>query len=120
LVAIGTGVAALPIERVINLPWGRFNSDIWNAGLNAEISLKPEWKLYTGFNFQDFDRHRIDQGLQNLNEATGSIRIQARERINLRRYYTYNVDLVGRKATGSLGSYSPVGCQLHKGRLSGH
>lgn len=102
LVAIGTRVAPLPIDRAINLPWGRFNSGIWNAGLNAEVSLNPDWKLFAGFNFQDFDRHRFDQGLQNLNEVTGNIRIQTRERINLRRYYTYNVDIVGRKATGAL------------------
>lgn len=82
IVAIGTGVANIPAERILTQPWSHYNSDVWNFNIDVEQRLSDTFVLRAGYGYQDYERDRYDNQVRTLDEVTGDIQFRARRRIN--------------------------------------
>ena len=82
VVAIGDGVADIPIERILTQPWSKYDSDVWNVNLDVEHFISDSFTVASGFSFQDYKRDRYDNQPVQIDEITGDVAFRSRRRIN--------------------------------------
>lgn len=112
-VALNGEIVDIPKSRVLNQPWGQYNTDVFNAGFNTETEMSDNWRLYTSYNFQRFEIDRLDS-LPSfiLDEATGDVRFRARDRESTSDVHSAILDLTGTFLTGGVEHTLLVGANL--------
>jgi iron complex outermembrane receptor protein len=102
VVAIGDGVADIPVERILGEPDDFRRTEAWSAGYRFEHDFNEDWTVRNAFRFQRADTfdNRIDP--DTLNEETGELTRFYSSNDDLREVYELQTNLVGNFNTGSI------------------
>ncbi|WP_416674513.1 TonB-dependent siderophore receptor [Egbenema bharatensis] len=102
VVAIGDGVADIPVERILGEPDDFRRTEAWSAGYRFEHDFNEDWTVRNAFRFQRADTfdNRIDP--DTLNEETGELTRFYSSNDDLREVYELQTNIVGNFNTGSV------------------
>ncbi|PIG94152.1 TonB-dependent receptor [Gloeocapsopsis sp. IPPAS B-1203] len=102
LVALGTGIADIPFDRILGEPDDFMEATSFSTGYRLEHRFNDDWTIRNQFrySFSNNINSRIEPG--RLNEATGELNREFAEAETTERNYELQTNLVGNFATGSI------------------
>ena len=113
VVALGNGIADIPVSRIYGEPDDYVNSEDFNVSYRLEHRFSDNWRLRNAFRYQRRDSSLFGtQGTGDLDETTG---ILEREYANLDQFneaYSLQTSVVGEFATGSVAHTLAFGVDL--------
>ncbi|HBB30628.1 MAG TPA: TonB-dependent siderophore receptor [Cyanobacteria bacterium UBA8803] len=116
LVAIGNEVADIPFDRVLGEPDDFSEREQFSVGYRLEHRFSENWTLRNAFQFLSNDANYLfidtDSG---LNESTGELTRSWADQEYTDRNYSFQTNLVGKVATGSVEHTLLFGVDLFRG-----
>lgn len=109
LVSLDGDFSGIDADLIINQPWTKYNSDVYNYFAEINHELSDRFDLRVGASHQDYQRDRYDNQFRGLPDAAGDIDIRARRRVNRWDFTTYYADLIGEIETGPLSHLILIG-----------
>lgn len=102
IVALGTGIADIPFDRVLGEPDDFDERTSLLAGYRLEHRFSNDWTVRNRFRFSFLDQIAEQTELLELDEATGNLSRQFSRNEQQITSYELQTDLVGNFATGSI------------------
>jgi iron complex outermembrane recepter protein len=113
IAAIGTGIADIPYDRVLQDPQNEADLEQINVGYRLEHSFNDNWQLRNSFNFvsSDISYFRLDTiGIEDSGILERDYRLNEEQREN----YSLQTNAVGKFATGSIKHQLLFGVDLNR------
>ncbi len=113
IAAIGTGVADIPYDRVLQDPQNEADLEQINVGYRLEHRFNDNWKLRNSFNFvsSDISYFRLDTiGIEDSGILSRDYRLNEEQREN----YSLQTNVLGKFATGSIDHRLLFGVDLER------
>jgi iron complex outermembrane recepter protein len=116
LVAIGTGVADIPISRRLGEPFDEDNVEQWRAGLRFEHNFNEDWSIRSAFQLTSRSSDSLTTETYSLDEVTGegSDRFFRQQLGRLEEFYALQTDLTGRFTTWGIAHDILFGVELSR------
>lgn len=93
LVAIGDGVANIPISTSLNPDWTRNQVDSFNTNADLYTQLSDRWRMAAGLSYQNYYRERIISYVVNLQD-NGDFQYQFQHRQGTWQVLSGQLDLI--------------------------
>jgi iron complex outermembrane recepter protein len=109
LIAFGTGVADIPINRRLGEPNDFRRVETITLGTTLEHKFSDNWQLRNSVRFDKFNNETSRFQYAELNESTGELLREYRSAIGDRTNYNIQTDLIGKFTTGEIRHQLLVG-----------
>ncbi|MEM6426603.1 MAG: TonB-dependent siderophore receptor, partial [Cyanobacteria bacterium P01_D01_bin.128] len=121
LVALGTGLADLPRDRILGEPSDVISSQFLNVGYTLDHQLTDSWRLRNAFRYirdaDDISATLSFPFIGGLNETTGSLNRVFAEQEVVNETYALQTNVIGEFTTGSINHTLLFGVDLARYQL---
>jgi iron complex outermembrane receptor protein len=112
LVAIGDGIANIPVQRILGEPNDIRSVRATSVGYRVEHNISEDWTLRNRFNYFSSDNFDLHAEPGDLNEETGILERSYRYSDGYDEAYNLQADVTGRVTTGSIAHNLLFGADL--------